>query len=59
MEKAGLLASRWEDPLIAAAQERPRRRLYQVSLAGERALYKGRATLGRGAMKLKPGQATP
>ena len=38
MEKWGLLVSLWEDPIIAAEQERPRRRLYQVTLAGEAAL---------------------
>jgi len=38
MERMGLLASRWEDPEIAAAQGRPRRRLYRVSGQGERAL---------------------
>ena len=40
MEKAGLLESYWEDPLIAAEQGRPRRRSYQVTLAGELALAK-------------------
>ena len=58
MEKAGLLASRWEDPLIAAEEERPRRRLYQVTVAGERALAKARAARPRPATKLEPGRAT-
>ncbi len=38
MERAGLLESRWEDPLAAADDGRPRRRLYQVTLAGAAAL---------------------
>ena len=38
MEAAGLLTSTWEDPNLAAGQGRPRRRLYQVTGAGERAL---------------------
>jgi DNA-binding PadR family transcriptional regulator len=38
MQKAGLLESRWEDPMAAAAEDRPRRRLYHLSAAGERAL---------------------
>ncbi len=42
MERAGLLASAWEDPLIAAEQGRPRRRLYQVTGAGEAALARSR-----------------
>jgi len=38
LEEAGLLESHWEDPDIAATQGRPRRRLYAVTGAGERAL---------------------
>jgi PadR family transcriptional regulator, regulatory protein PadR len=47
LEDAGLLASRWEDPDIAAAGGRPRRRLYRVTGAGERALAAWRARQGR------------
>jgi DNA-binding PadR family transcriptional regulator len=38
METAGLLASRWELPDPAAAAGRPRRRLYEVTGAGARAM---------------------
>jgi PadR family transcriptional regulator, regulatory protein PadR len=38
LEEAGLLASEWEDPEPAAVEGRPRRRLYEVTGAGERAL---------------------
>jgi DNA-binding PadR family transcriptional regulator len=38
MEKAGLLASRWEDPVAAADESRPRRRLYHITAEG-RAAY--------------------
>ena len=38
LERAGYLASRWEDPLIAARDGRPRRRFYRVTLEGEGAL---------------------
>jgi hypothetical protein len=38
MEASGLLASRWEDAGAAAAERRPRRRLYGVTGGGERAL---------------------
>jgi PadR family transcriptional regulator PadR len=38
LERAGLLESRWEDPLIGAGEGRPRRRFYRVTLAGEGAL---------------------
>jgi PadR family transcriptional regulator PadR len=52
LEDAGLLASRWEDPDIAAAQGRPRRRLYQVTGAGEHALAAWRTR--RGAPRPRP-----
>ncbi len=37
MERAGFLTSRWEDPALAAADSRPRRRLYTLTAAGEEA----------------------
>ena len=43
MERAGVLASCWEDPLVAARERRPRRRLYEVTSAGEQALSKAQA----------------
>jgi DNA-binding PadR family transcriptional regulator len=55
MQKAGLLVSRWEDPMTAAAEERPRRRLYEVSAAGERALREAEAEAARAAAVLKQG----
>ncbi len=38
LEKAGLLLSRLEAPELAASEQRPRRRLYHVTAAGEAAL---------------------
>jgi DNA-binding PadR family transcriptional regulator len=38
MQATGLLASRWEEPASAAADGRPRRRLYEVTAAGAKAL---------------------
>ncbi len=35
LETRRLLASRWEDPEIAAMEQRPRRRLYRVTAEGE------------------------
>lgn len=43
MEKAGLLQSQWEDPMIAASVQRPRRRLYRLTAAGELALARSAA----------------
>jgi DNA-binding PadR family transcriptional regulator len=38
LEDLGFLTSRWENPTIAEADGRPRRRLYQVTAAGQHAL---------------------
>ena len=57
MEKAGLLVSRWEDPLIAAQESRPRRRLYQVTVAGEGALAKAHTAQPQPAPQLERGLA--
>ncbi|PRY65024.1 PadR family transcriptional regulator [Glaciihabitans tibetensis] len=45
MAEAGLLASSWEDSDIAEAESRPRRRLYQVTGEGVRALDRARALI--------------
>jgi len=44
MAEAGLLESRWEDPAIAAAEGRPRRRLYHVTGLGAQAVPASNAT---------------
>src|SRR3954469_6062932 len=38
LESMGLLASRWEDAMVAAGENRPRRRLYSLTPAGEEAV---------------------
>ena len=38
LAEAGLLEDRWEDPAVALGEGRPRRRLYRITGAGERAL---------------------
>ena len=43
LERAGHLASRWEDPQLAADEGRPRRRLYWLTLTGEHALAEAKA----------------
>lgn len=47
MEKAGLLLSRWEDPSTAASEQRPRRRLYEVTAEGARVQARSRARTSR------------
>jgi PadR family transcriptional regulator len=44
LEREGFLVSRWEDPNAAAADGRPRRRFYRLTLEGEAALADARAS---------------
>jgi DNA-binding PadR family transcriptional regulator len=37
LERLGFLASRWEDPAVAAQEQRPLRRLYHITAAGHQA----------------------
>lgn len=55
LERAGYLASRWEDPMIAAAEARPRRRFYRTTIVGERALQT--ALESRSGVEPLPGSA--
>lgn len=55
LEAAGLLASAWEEPGAAAAEGRPRRRLYEVTGAAERAV----ATWRAGQAATAPGRRRP
>ena len=51
METAGHLQSRWENADLALEEGRPRRRLYRVTGAGERALAVARADRGVAAQR--------
>lgn len=55
LEKAGLLASRWEDPQLAAAEGRPRRRLYHVTTEGAKALENARKRVAAPSFGLSAG----
>jgi DNA-binding PadR family transcriptional regulator len=57
LEKAGLLSCRWEDPEIAASEQRPRRRLYRITAAGERAEADARLSAGEPATTQERGFA--
>jgi PadR family transcriptional regulator PadR len=57
LERMGLVESRWEDPEDAAADGRPRRRLYHVTGAGERAVASARAAAKDRAWRPNPGAA--
>ena len=54
MEKAGLLRSRWEDPSVAADEQRPRRRLYEVTAEGSRAAARARSAQSRSRGIVRP-----
>jgi PadR family transcriptional regulator len=58
LRKLEFLASEWEDPLIAANEGRPRRRLYWITMAGEAAVVRARAGPAVAAMQPKTGLAT-
>lgn len=55
LERAGLLTSRWEDPASAAGESRPRRRLYEVTGAGERAFSRAQMEEHRAVSHGTPG----
>ena len=60
MQKSGFLESEWEDPLIAAQQRRPRRRLYHITAAGEAAVVRAREAAPQTASSQQhPGMAAP
>ena len=45
LEKRDLIQGHWEDHAVAEAERRPRRRYYQLTPDGERALKEARAKL--------------
>jgi DNA-binding PadR family transcriptional regulator len=62
LERAGLLGAGWEDERRARAAGRPRRRTYQLTTAGRRALPDAEAKLEEvkrllGELGAKPGEA--
>jgi DNA-binding PadR family transcriptional regulator len=57
LTEAGLFEDRWEDPDVALAEGRPRRRLYRISAAGQAArVERAAAAIGR-APRVDPGIA--
>jgi PadR family transcriptional regulator PadR len=57
LEREGYLASRWDDPTVAAAEGRPRRRFYRLTLEGEGALAEAHQGAREG-QKHRPAAAT-
>jgi DNA-binding PadR family transcriptional regulator len=58
LENMGVLESRWEDPTIAARENRPRRRLYSLTAAGQAALEDAHRTSAHSSQK-RPRRLAP
>ena len=59
LEKMGLLKSRWEDPQIPARENRPGRRLYTLTAAGEEAVQEARKASTEKLPKRAPRRPVP
>jgi len=59
LERAGLLESRWEEPELAEADGRPRRRLYRITGAGATAVTRALAADEAPRRNYQPGPAMP
>lgn len=54
LKKRGLVRARWEDQRIADRESRPRRRYYELTSDGTRALSEGAARMATLAAELAP-----
>lgn len=52
LERRRMVEGHWEDPEVAAAERRPRRRYYSITSEGEEALEGARERLGQLGFKL-------
>jgi len=52
LKRSGLLVARWEDQRVAEREGRPRRRYYELTAAGARALVEGAARVADAAALL-------
>ena len=59
LEKMGLLESRWEDPQIPARENRPGRRLYTLTAAGEEAVTEARSAITQNLPRRAPRRPVP
>src|SRR5258706_307405 len=59
LEQMGLLCSRWEDPAIPARENRPGRRLYTLTPAGEAALDLSSRETAISPQKRRPRRLAP
>lgn len=54
LKRSGLVVARWEDQRVAEREGRPRRRYYELSADGSRALAEGAARVEETAAALRP-----
>jgi DNA-binding PadR family transcriptional regulator len=59
LEQMGLLESHWEDPQIPARENRPGRRLYALTAAGERVADDARKAAAKHMPKRTPRKPVP
>jgi DNA-binding PadR family transcriptional regulator len=59
LEQMGLVQSRWEDPEIPARENRPGRRLYTLTAAGEVAANEARKAAAEKAPRRAPRKPVP
>lgn len=55
LKKSGLVRARWEDQRVAEREGRPRRRYYELTAPGEKALADGAARIADVVADLTPG----
>lgn len=59
LERRGLITGQWEDPEIAEAERRPRRRYYTLTPAGERELETAKDRLDRLVLEMEGRAPSP
>ncbi|HZD04763.1 MAG TPA: PadR family transcriptional regulator, partial [Longimicrobiales bacterium] len=59
LERRGAVRGRWEDPLVAERERRPRRRYYRITPSGEAELASARERFGALARALGEGPPGP
>jgi DNA-binding PadR family transcriptional regulator len=57
LKRGGLVKARWEDQRIAEKEGRPRRRYYELTMEGEKALVTGMSQVAQLAADLGAGTA--
>lgn len=59
LKRSGLVVARWEDQRVAEREGRPRRRYYELSTEGARALVAGAERIAQAAAELRAAPGHP